>query len=89
MPSPLPLFAMEGLSWGNLIGNLVQMASETPSNPDVMADFLTGITGHQFRRVQGTEVPGVSTQRRVPVGSDSQMSREQDGQEQESTIQVS
>ena len=69
---------MEGFSCGNLIGNLVQMASETPSKTDVMTDFLTGITGHQLWRVQGNEVPGVSPQRRVSVGSDSQMSRVQE-----------
>ena len=56
----------------------MQMASETPSKTDVMTDFLTGITGHQLWRVQGNEVPGVSPQRRVSVGSDSQMSRVQE-----------
>ena len=31
--------------------NLIQLASEAPPNPDILADFLTQATGHRFRRV--------------------------------------
>ena len=44
---------MENFNWGNLIGNVLQLAAETPNNPDLMADILSRLTGHTFVRATG------------------------------------
>lgn len=44
---------MEKFNWGNLIGNLLQLAAEIPNNPDLIADILSKLTRHTFLQARG------------------------------------
>ena len=37
---------------GNLCGNLIELSSRVPNNPDALADLLHQVTGHTYRHVR-------------------------------------